>query len=198
MNFFKKLQQFDIILASQSPRRSELLQQAGINFRVISRSISEHFPEGLTPEEVVRTLCLEKSYAFSKELEDPRVLVITADTIVVKGSKILNKAADEKQATAMLEFLSGGWHEVHTGVCIRQAQKTIVFHETTRVLFRHLDAEEISYYIRNYKPFDKAGAYGIQEWIGKVGISRLEGSYSNVVGLPVERLFVELKKFVQS
>ena len=196
MTFLERLKYFDIILGSQSPRRRELLQAADIPFRVMHRSIPEHFPEELPPHEVVLQLCLEKSEAFLPELKDPRVVVITADTIVVSQGGILNKAVSEAEAFSMLSALSGKWHQVLTGVCIRKLDAVRLFYETTRVQFRELSSEEINYYIRNYKPFDKAGAYGIQEWIGYVGISRIEGSWANVVGLPVERVYRELREMV--
>jgi septum formation protein len=182
----------DIILASGSPRRKELLQQAGIPFRVMVRPVSERYPEDMQPIEVVHFLCRQKAGMFDDELQNERTIVVTADTIVVSNNMILNKSAHAAEAHAMLRELSGKSHEVHTGVCIRQADKSIVFHETTRVFFRTLSDLDITHYIDAYQPFDKAGSYGIQEWIGLTGISRIEGSYSNVVGLPVHRVYEEL------
>ncbi len=183
----------DIILASGSPRRRELLHQAGIPFRVMVRPVSEHYPEGMEPIEVVHFLCRQKAGMFDAEMQNECTIVVAADTIVVSNNIILNKSAHAAEAHAMLRELSGKGHEVHTGVCIRKADKTIVFHETTRVFFRTLSDEEISHYIDTCQPFDKAGSYGIQEWIGLTGISRIEGSYSNVVGLPVHRVYEELR-----
>lgn len=196
MKFFENLKHYDVILGSQSPRRKELLQLAGIPFRVMTADGSEEFPRNMPPHEVVLNLCREKSNAFEAELKNPSVIVITADTIVVNNGMIVNKPADEKQALEMLESLNNGWHQVLTGVCIRHKDVIRQFYEITEVRFRNLSTDEILYYIKHYKPFDKAGAYGIQEWIGYVGISRILGSYSNVMGLPVERVYMELKSLV--
>ncbi|MFO7979092.1 MAG: Maf family protein [Bacteroidales bacterium] len=196
MIFFEKLKAYDVILASQSPRRKELLEQADIPFRVVHKAFDEDFADHLSPQEVVMMLCKHKSRAFDHELQRPEVVLITADTIVVNQGRIINKPVNEKDAEQMLQALSGQWHEVYTGVCLRHQDQVRIFHEMTRVLFRTLTLEEIRYYVTKYKPLDKAGAYGIQEWIGKVGIRRIEGSYSNVVGLPVERVFVELRSLL--
>ena len=196
MDFFEKLKQFDIILASQSPRRRELLELAGIPFRVLPRPFNEHFPDNLPPHEVVMMLCGEKSRAYLAELQQPATIVITADTIVVSQGRIINKPSGPEEALEMLQSLSGRSHEVLTGVCIRHGELMRIFYETTRVFFRNLSTAELNYYIDRYHPFDKAGAYGIQEWIGYVGIGRIEGSYPNVVGLPVERVYVELQKLL--
>ncbi len=198
MDFFEKLKRYEIILGSQSPRRQELLAQTGIPFRKLVRETSEVFPVGLPPEEVVLLLCQEKAKLFEKELQDPAVVVITADTMVAVDQSVMNKPADPTEAFDMLKTLSGRWHEVLTGVCIRQRNKEIAFFETTKVLFRELEDWEILHYINDCQPFDKAGAYGIQEWIGIVGIREIRGSYANVVGLPVERLFCELKNLLES
>ncbi len=197
MDFFEKVKkQYDIILASQSPRRKMLMEQTGIPFRVLSRPTPESFPNDLPPEKVVLFLCHEKSRSFEPELNQKGLVVITADTIVVDRGNILNKPSGAGEALAMLTQLSGKGHDVLTGVCIRHQQQTILFFERTRVYFRPLEKEEILHYIRHYKPFDKAGAYGIQEWIGQVGIRKIEGSYLNVVGLPVERVYRELRKLL--
>ncbi len=193
MQFFDTLKSYDIILASQSPRRKELLAQTGIPFRVMVKPTPEEFPKGLPPHEVALLVCRQKAQAFADELKDERVVVITADTIVVVDGKIINKPGDHAHAVQMLRSLSGKAHEVITGVCIRHKKNIRQFYETTTVFFRELREEEIQYYVTHYKPFDKAGAYGIQEWIGHVGIHHIEGSYPNVVGLPVERVFTELK-----
>jgi len=192
------LGRFDIILASGSPRRRELLQQAGLPFRTLVRPVSEEIPEGMTPIEAVKHLSAEKSRMFDPECDKPETVVITADTIVVCDGIILNKPASEPEAFDMLRHLSGRWHEVHTGVCIRKQLRVTVFHETTRVHFRDLSNEEINHYVYRYQPFDKAGGYGIQEWIGIVGIDSIEGSYTNVVGLPVHRVYEELMKLLHA
>ncbi len=197
MEFFSRLASHDIILASQSPRRKELLARCGIPFRVMVRPVSESFQDGLRPEEVVLALCRHKARAFDKEVSVKGTILITADTIVADHGVILNKPEGPEQAIAMLEQLSGHAHDVLTGVCIRTLDREEVFFEKTRVFFRHLDRDEISYYVAHYKPFDKAGAYGIQEWIGHTGITRIEGSYDNVVGLPVQQVFAVLKKMLE-
>ncbi len=190
--FPEQLKNYDIILASKSPRRRELLVQAGIPFRCETKDISEHFPEGSDPIEVVLMLCSRKAAAFEHELENNQAVVITADTIVVCNEEIINKPDNEKDAIAMLGKLSGKTHVVHTGVCIRHNHHSRVFYDTTKVGFRELTEGEIRYYVRNYRPYDKAGAYGIQEWIGYIGIIRIEGSYANVMGLPIHRVYEEL------
>lgn len=197
MQFLESLKSFDIILASQSPRRRDLLAQTGIPFRVLVKPISEEFPADLTPQEVALRLSRHKALAFTEELKLDKTVVITADTIVVADGQIINKPGDHDHAVHMLRSLSGKDHEVITGVCIRHREKEKSFFETTRVFFRVLKEEEIQYYVINFKPFDKAGAYGIQEWIGHVGIHHIEGSYPNVVGLPVERVYAELRSLLK-
>jgi septum formation protein len=196
MDFFEKAKQFDIILGSQSPRRRALLADTGIPFRCLVRETTELFPENMEPEAVALYLCREKARPFADELQRPSVILITADTIVVNRGAILNKPGSEEEAFAMLKTLSGRRHLVITGVCIGFQDARHAFAATTEVVFRELDDWEISHYIREYKPFDKAGAYGIQEWIGGVGIAEIRGSYANVVGLPVERVFSGLKKII--
>jgi septum formation protein len=192
---FQSFNQIDIVLASQSPRRKELLGSAEIPFRVWVIPVNEDFPPQLSPEDIAEYLCRQKASAFEGKL-DENTLIITADTIVVKDGKILNKARDEEHAFEMLNLLSGTTHEVITGVCLTTRDQQTCFHDITRVTFRDLDDSELSYYIRNFKPFDKAGAYGIQEWIGTMAVTRIEGSWHNVVGLPVARLIDEMKKFI--
>ncbi|MDR4989242.1 MAG: Maf family nucleotide pyrophosphatase [Bacteroidales bacterium] len=192
MEFFRKLKQYDIILASQSPRRRALMEAAGIPFRTMVKPTSEHFPEDLKPAEIVSYLCRAKADCFNEELKQPGVVLITADTIVVHGGEIINKPSGAEEAFSMLSRLSGSTHEVYTGVCIRTQQKEIVFHDHSLVTFRALTEEEIRYYIAQYAPWDKAGAYGIQEWIGYIGIESIEGSYPNVMGMPVHKVYLRL------
>lgn len=175
-----------IILASQSPRRKELLSLMGISFTVVVREVDESFPEGLSPVAAVRHIAEKKAHAFRTEITD--ALVITADTIVTIDGRILGKPTDEVHAGEMLALLSGRRHQVITAVALLQSGIIEVFHETTEVHFRNLSAAEIDYYIRHCRPFDKAGAYGIQEWIGVVAIEKIVGSYTNVVGLPTAKL----------
>lgn len=196
MFILHQLQNKELILGSQSPRRKELLKSAG--FKFITRTIptSEEYPHNLKPHEVAEYLSRQKAEPFRQVLHKDHIL-ITADTIVVKENEILNKAADETSAGAMLRKLSNTSHRVITGVCITSLQKQVCFHETTHVTFSRLTDSEIHYYIEQFRPFDKAGAYGIQEWIGMIGVQRIEGCFYNVVGLPVPRLYQELKAFIE-
>ena len=185
-----------IILASKSPRRQELLSKTGIEFDVVLKDVDESFPEGLSPAEVAVYIAEKKAKAFDETLEENDI-VLTADTIVCIDGKILGKPEDEEHAFEMLSLLSGKMHEVITGVAFLQNHRIYSFAETTEVYFLPLSNEEINYYIKTYQPFDKAGAYGIQEWIGLAGIERINGSYTNVVGLPTHRVYLELQKLVQ-
>ncbi len=187
---------YDIVLASQSPRRKALMESAGIPFRTMVRPTDERFPGGITPREVVLHLCAEKADCFSAELQDPAIVIITADTIVVHAGEIINKPSDEHHAFRMLSRLSGSTHEVYTGVCIRHQDREKRFHDHSFVSFRPLDKEEIHHYIKHYAPYDKAGAYGIQEWIGYVGITGIQGSYHNVMGLPVHKVYMGLRELL--
>lgn len=179
-----------ILLASNSPRRKELLAGLGLAFKVRVKEVQEDFPEHMRREEVAEFLASHKADAYAADLGDE--ILITADTIVCLGERILNKPADFSEAQDMLRALSGTHHEVITGVCLLTSTSKTVFHDVTKVYFKPLSDEEIDYYIEHYKPFDKAGAYGIQEWIGMIGIEKIEGSYFNVVGLPVQKLYTHL------
>ncbi len=190
------IKNYDIILASGSPRRQQLLAEMDIPFRVETRPVKETFPQELSPEKAAAYLCRLKSMAFADKDLKKNTLLITADTIVALDKQILGKPADEKEAAAMLRQLSGRKHEVITGVCLRLQDKMKIFTASTRVWFKELSEEEIDYYIREYHPFDKAGAYGIQEWIGHTAIHKIEGSYFNVMGLPTHRLYEELTGFL--
>jgi septum formation protein len=190
-----KLKSFRIILASRSPRRQQLLRQMGISFDVVIRDFDESFPENLRYEEIARFISLSKARSFKDELSDNEI-VITADTIVWCNDKVLGKPADSAEAVEILKEISGNIHEVITGVTIISNKKEITFTDISKVTFEPMTDEEISYYIDHFKPYDKAGAYGIQEWIGIIGCSRIEGSFFNVVGLPVQKLYKELIKFV--
>lgn len=186
---------FRIILASRSPRRQQLLAELGIKFEVAVREYDESYPENLSGDEIARHVAHEKAMLFKDELTDNEI-VITADTIVWCNNKVLGKPTDYEDALRILKEISGRTHEVITGVSIFSLLKENLFSVSTKVTFEELSDEEISYYVKKYKPFDKAGAYGIQEWIGIAACSNIEGSYFNVVGLPVQRLFFELKKFI--
>lgn len=190
----EQLNQFRFILASKSPRRQYLLQELGIPFELQTKDVDESFPEHLRGEEIPLFLCRKKADAFEGSL-DERTIVITADTIVWINGHVLNKPADAEEAKVMLRELSGNRHEVYTGVCLKSGKKEIAFAVRTDVYFKELTTGEIEYYVETYKPFDKAGAYGAQEWIGYVGVERIEGSYFNVMGLPVKEMYEELVSF---
>jgi septum formation protein len=179
-----------LLLASNSPRRKELLAGMGLTFEVSVKEIHEDFPGHLKRAEVAEYLASHKADAYKDDLRGEAI--ITADTIVCLGDRILNKPANYQEALEMLQALSGTAHEVITGVCVLTKEQKAVFHDVTKVYFKKLTEGEIHYYIVNYKPYDKAGAYGIQEWIGMIGIERIEGSYFNVVGLPVQKLYMHL------
>ena len=189
------LKDHHIILASRSPRRRFLLSQLGISFTEISAEIDESFPVGLTPDLAAIYIAEKKADHFRELLEDPKNILITADTLVLIAGQILGKPENIKGAKEMLSALSGKMHQVITGMCIRSRDKSCSFTDWTNVYFKELTVSEIEYYLEQYKPFDKAGAYGVQEWIGYTGITRIEGSYFNVMGLPVHRLYEELGKF---
>ena len=181
-----------IMLASGSPRRQELLREMGVQFDVVTKpGISEDYPEDLSAKDVPEYIACEKAQAYIADLKDGDIL-ITADTVVVVEKQILGKPKDEADARAMLKQLSGRTHKVITGVAIATTRGVNSFSVKTKVTFRNLTPEVIDYYVTNYKPLDKAGAYGIQEWIGLIGIDYIEGSYQNVMGLPTQRLFAEL------
>lgn len=179
-----------IILASKSPRRQELLRMMGYRFRVVLKDVDETFPADLSPAEVAVHIAEKKALAFDEDLQDE--VVLTADTIVCLDDRILGKPADEAEAFAMLSDLSGRKHEVITGVTLLRDHEVRSFYEVSEVFFGRLTEDQIRYYISTGMPMDKAGAYGIQDWIGLVGIERINGSYTNVVGLPTERVHREL------
>lgn len=186
----------ELILASQSPRRSQLIEGANIPFQLADNySVDEVYPLDIPSNMVPLYLAELKSNAYPNALNDNQIL-ITADTIVILDGRVLGKPAGRDDAIAMLEALSGNMHEVVTGVTIRNNQVLKSFSALSRVFFRQLTREEILYYIDNFRPFDKAGSYGIQEWIGYVGIEKIEGSFYNVMGLPIQKLYVELTKFI--
>ena len=187
-------QKYELILASKSPRRQQLLSDLGLKFRVQSMDIPEVFPEGLGMTEVPVYLAELKAEAFRPLLKKNQ-LVITADTIVWLDGKVLNKPADYAEGFQMLRNLSGKKHQVVTGVCLLSSEKKISFYASTDVWFKDLSQEEIQFYLENYHPYDKAGAYGIQEWIGYIGINHIEGSFFNVMGLPIQSLYEHLKNF---
>ncbi|MDE5418908.1 Maf-like protein [Labilibaculum sp. DW002] len=188
------LKDYQLILASQSPRRHQMLKELGLDFKIQTKDVEEVYPDHLKGEEIPVYLAKLKAEAFVLDMNE-KELVITADTIVCVDDMVLGKPKDRADAVKMLKMLSGRSHQVISGVCLKSKEKEATFSTTTHVHFKELNLEEIDYYIDNYKPFDKAGAYGIQEWIGFVGIDGIEGSYFNVVGLPIQRLYQELSTF---
>jgi septum formation protein len=188
------LKNYHIILASQSPRRQELLRGLNISFEVKVIEVEETYPKGLVGVDIPMYLSEKKANAFNG-LMDENTMMITADTIVWHEGKVFGKPTDRKNATAMLKALSGKTHQVITGVCISTLQKRKVFSVISEVRFASLNSSEIDYYLDNYQPYDKAGSYGVQEWIGFVGVEFIEGSYFNVMGLPIQRLYNELKNW---
>jgi len=180
------------ILASRSPRRQYLLKELGLDFEIIATHVTENYPEGLIPEEIAMFLAKEKAASFDASRIDNRTIIIAADTIVCLEGEILGKPGNFQEAYEMLSKLSGKRHEVITGVCIQSRKSTQLFAVTSQVFFKELTNEEIEYYINTFQPFDKAGGYGIQEWIGYIGISKIEGSYFNVMGLPVKEVYEAL------
>lgn len=191
----KLTNKYDVILASQSPRRQQLLQEIINHFTVEVREVEEIFPKHLQEEEIAIYLSQLKSKAF-KIAEGSKQLIITADTIVCIDDEVLGKPKDEIDAFSMLKKLNGRTHAVITGVTIATDTKTISFADKTLVTFHQLSDEEIHYYIDKCHPFDKAGSYGIQEWFGYVGIEKMEGEFFNVMGLPTHLLYQELKNFI--
>ena len=183
-----------IILASKSPRRQELLHLMGIEFKVVLRDVDESYPAGLSPSDIAVYIAEKKAKAFDEVIDNE--IVITADTIVSLEGKILGKPDNEAHAFEILSDLSGKRHEVITAVSLLKNHKLTSFYEVSEVFFKELSAEQIKYYVSTYSPMDKAGAYGIQEWIGLVAVAKINGSYSNIVGLPTQRLYEELCKLM--
>lgn len=194
MNLLQNIEKYKIILASQSPRRIELLGGLNIKFEVMVLDVNEDFPAQMVGVDIPMYLAEKKANAY-KHIMDEHTMIITADTIVWHEGKVLGKPVDETDARRMLRALSGKTHQVITGVCISTLQRRKVFHVISDVRFARLTEAEIEYYLHNFKPYDKAGSYGVQEWIGFVGVEHINGSYFNVMGLPVQRLYNELKRW---
>lgn len=193
-----EIRSYEILLASESPRRAALMMELGFPFRVVKTGHGdENFPAGLEGGEIAAYLAIHKANAYTSTLEEKQIL-LTADTIVWQEGEELGKPGNREEAISMLEKLSGKTHQVYTGVCLRSATREANFYVSTDVSFSILDEEEINFYVDHFRPFDKAGAYGIQEWIGHIAVERIAGSYFNVMGLPVQRLYSELKTFIKS
>ncbi|MEJ2594263.1 MAG: Maf family nucleotide pyrophosphatase [bacterium] len=192
----EKLEKYDVILASDSPRRKQLLGEMGIRFRKESVGVSEEYPVDLAPRQIAEYLSKRKAGAFEKTRLQENSLLITADTIVTLDEQVLGKPAHREDAIRILRSLSGKPHDVITAVTLKTREKEMTFSVVTKVFFKELADVEINYYIDCFKPYDKAGAYGIQEWIGHAAIEKIEGSYFNVMGLPTHRLYEELSRFI--
>lgn len=189
------LNKYRIVLASNSPRRKELLSGLGLSYEVkVLPDVDESYPEGMDCMEIPRYIACRKAEAY-RSLMQADELLITADTIVWLDGRVMGKPADEKEASLMLHALSGHTHQVITGVCLTTGHLQRSFSTRTDVTFATLTDEEIAYYVDKYRPMDKAGSYGVQEWIGFIGVEKISGSYFNVMGLPVQRLYTELRKW---
>ena len=189
-----KLHQYKIILASGSPRRQQFFKDLDLDFEIRLKDVEEIYPKNLTAGEITDYLAELKANAFAGELKK-NDLLITSDTIVWLENKALGKPIDRQHAIEMLSELSAKTHTVITSVCFRTADRSEIIRETTMVTFNYLTLNEIEYYVDNYNPFDKAGSYGIQDWIGLIAVSRIEGSYANVMGLPVDKVYEYLNNF---
>lgn len=188
---------YKIVLGSKSPRRQQLLQDLGLEFEIRTRDTDESFDPAMQLEEIALFLADVKARAISDTIRHDELL-ITADTIVCLGDEVLNKPQSADEAHQMLRMLSGKMHRVYTGVSLMTSEKQKLFYDETKVFFRELSDDEIVYYVEKYQPYDKAGSYGAQEWMGFVGVERIEGSYFNVMGLPVHKLYTELLEFAAS
>ena len=191
----KRLEGYHLVLASSSPRRQYLLKELGLDFEICTTNVREEYPSNLEPIGIAVFLAELKAASFDTARMNQKSILIAADTIVVLGNDILGKPANHDEAVIMLKKLSGRKHDVITAVCLKSRKKSKTFHVTSSVYFKELTLEEIEYYIRNFQPFDKAGGYGVQEWIGYIGISKIEGSFFNIMGLPVKELYEELLQF---
>lgn len=194
MSLAEKLKDRNLIIASGSPRRQQFIKDLGLNFEIRLKPIVETYPDSLGSVEIAKYLAKLKAAVFLDEL-NPEDILITGDTIVWHENRVLNKPKNKEEAFHMLKSLSGKSHKVISSTCLTSTEKSIILHDTTKVYFKKLNDQEINYYIEHFKPFDKAGAYGIQEWIGKIGIEKIEGSFYNVMGMPVAKVYEALKSF---
>jgi septum formation protein len=188
---------YHLILASASPRRQQLLREAGLTFSILNRDFDETYPDNLQANSIAEYLAESKALQIGKEAIKNDEIIITADTVVWYKDRVLSKPQEYKEAFKILQLISGNSHEVITGISLMSNSGIHTFSETTKVTFGVLPAEDIDYYIKKYEPYDKAGAYGIQEWIGLIGCSRISGSFFNVMGLPVRMLLIELGEFIK-
>ncbi len=194
--FIPNIENYKIILASQSPRRHYLLKEIGLEFEIkLKEFVDETYPKDLQREEIPLYLAQKKAAVFDGDIEENQI-IITADTIVWLKDKVLQKPENNEDAIKILQELSGKCHQVYTGVCIKSKNKEFAFTSQTDVFFKKLTFAEIDYYVNHFQPMDKAGAYGIQEWIGYIGVERIDGSFFNVMGLPIQKLYTELDEFI--
>lgn len=190
------LEDYTFLLASNSPRRKQFFEEMNLPFQVVKNEVEEDFPSHLKEKEITEFIVSKKSDLFQQKLEEKEVL-ITADTMVWVNNQAVGKPKDEKEAFLLLKMISDNRHKVITSVCLRTKDEKRIFSDETYVTFRELSLPEMDFYIKNYQPYDKAGGYGIQEWIGIIGITKIEGSYPNVVGFPTEKFLNELKIFLK-
>ena len=189
------LKKYNFVLASKSPKRQELFKCIGIDLSIITKDVGESYSSNMSVYDVAPYLSIKKAKAFEETELPDNYMVITADTVVIVNDKILGKPKDADEAREMLTMISGKKHSVITGVTVRTNDKIKTFSVVSKVSFEHLDRDEVEYYVNTFKPYDKAGAYGIQEWIGYIGVNYVEGSYFNVMGLPTQKLYKMLKTF---
>lgn len=194
MELLNNLKPYKIILGSQSARRHELLSGLKISFNIVNIDVDETYPKSIVGVDIPMYLAEKKADAYKPQMQD-NTLLITADTIVWHEGKVLGKPVDKNEASQFLQLLSGKTHQVITGVCITTLERRKVFHVISEVRFSRLTQAEIDFYLEHFEPYDKAGAYGVQEWIGYIGVEHINGSYFNVMGLPVQRLYNELKRW---
>jgi len=190
------LRHYNLLLGSKSPRRQQLLKALGLHYKLVDIDVEEVYPAYLKAAEIARYLCELKADAFDSKLIPVDSILVTADTIVWLDGKYIGKPAGKQEAIAMLKQLSGKQHSVFSGICLKSATRKVIFHAHTFVNFRELAPEEIEYYVTHHKPFDKAGSYGIQDWIGYIGITGIEGCYYNVMGFPAEMFYEQLTQFI--
>ncbi len=190
------LRHYNLLLGSKSPRRQDLLKALGLHYTLVEIDVEEVYPLHLQGADIARYLCELKADAYQNALLPADSILVTADTIVWLDGKYIGKPSDKEDAIAMLKQLSGKQHSVFSGICLKSAKQKVVFHAQTLVKFRELALDEIEFYVNHHKPYDKAGSYGIQDWIGYIGITGIEGCYYNVMGFPVEKFYEELTKFI--
>ncbi len=190
------LRHYNLLLGSKSPRRQDLLKALGLHYTLVDIDVDEVYPSHLKGADIARYLCELKADAYSPDLIPADSILVTADTIVWLNGKYIGKPSGKDEAVEMLEKLSGQQHSVYTAICLKSKTRKVVFQAHTLVKFRELNPDEINFYVDHYKPFDKAGSYGIQDWIGYIGITGIEGCYYNVMGFPVQMFYSELEKFI--